>query len=99
MKNLEEMCEKYGLAGLNVVIGAVTGTIDVLTTGMPIFSLFLPAYNFIAYAGSLDYVDQDLVKEGLCNWSAHLLGVSIPFVIKNNDIIMDYLKQYVENLS
>lgn len=88
--------------GLGTLVGAVTGTIDCVTTGLPILTVGAPIWGTMRF---LDY-QWNCEKYGMGRWVKtskglvdcargcipHIVGASIPFAIRYHNELYNLVK-------
>jgi len=82
------------LPRINFVVGAVKGTFDVLTTGLPLLSGGFELWRVASYLDSKDSksVFDISIKDVLSYSCSSLIGASIPFGIKYYNEIYNFVE-------
>lgn len=94
-----KLLDKLVFPGIGIFGGAVTGTIDVLTTGLPLLSGYCEASTLSKFQGIGDskYNPFDIEwKEFAAGQLNYLLGVAIPFGIKYHHEIYSFVNGLVK---
>jgi hypothetical protein len=100
-KRKEKLVELIGPAA-NGIIAAGASTIDIFTTGYPVFSGMGGAYTFyktieaIPTAKMFDWNVKETVKEGIKINIGYFTGMAIPFAIKYHNEIYSAFQNTLE---
>jgi hypothetical protein len=94
-ERIEKRLEKLILPGAGLVWRGVIGTIDVLTTGLPLLSGYLEASTLLKLDGIGDSKYNPFAisgKEIIVSQLSYLSGVAIPFAIKYQNEIYNFVE-------
>lgn len=88
----KESLDNLTLPGINFLLGIGKGTLDVLTTGLPILSGGSEIYRLGTALGQRDNLFDLSFKDCLIYSSSSLLGAAIPFAIKYHNEIYNFVE-------
>jgi len=94
---MDEKLEQIIFAGLGALFGALWGTLDCLTTGLPYVTIGMPVWEGIKFFDAQYSLPNFGEKITLLEYCKKLipygLGANIPFAIKYHKEIVDFISQ------
>lgn len=111
LENIEDKSEeeinkidRNVLYGINATVGVLLGTIDTISSGLPILSVGVPLWDFVRYVEAKEYMKRQGWNDSL-EFDApttgtkvkarlsYMLGVGVPFAIQYRNEILDFASQ------
>ncbi|MDD3175602.1 MAG: hypothetical protein PHU51_03930 [Candidatus Nanoarchaeia archaeon] len=105
-KKLENLLDNHGTKLVSVGVGMFWGTMDCISSGLPVLTIGLPLYELPNVIVGI--IDNNICPEMnkpekitnlLKGYISYSIGASIPFAIKYHQEIINYTSNIMDKLS
>ena len=107
-EKLEKLLDNHGTKLASISSGLFWGTIDCISSGLPILTIGVPLYDKLKFFyhkkmfpkyPSDNFFEKQTIQDKIKGCISYSIGTSIPFAIKYHQEIINYTSNILDKLS